>query len=108
MERKCLRPIAVAVRSIFAASVLLVSLAGCNDSANDSPAVATPAATDINKVQNVVVIYLENRSFDNLFGHFPGANGLGNVTAANAQVDFDGKTVLANLPAVWGSQADRS
>lgn len=108
MEGKNLRPMTLAVRSIFAASVMLVSLAGCNGSGNDAP-VATPAAAgDINKVQNVVVIYLENRSFDNLFGNFPGANGIGNVTAANAQVDFDGKTVLTTLPAVWGSETDPS
>lgn len=26
---------------------------------------------DISSVKNVVVIYAENRSFDNLYGHFP-------------------------------------
>ena len=47
------------------------------------------------------MIYAENRSFDNLYGNFPGANGLQNVTAANAtQVDRDG-TPLATLPQVW-------
>ncbi len=39
----------------------------------------------INEVKNVVVIYAENRSFDNLYGNFPGANGLQNVTATSAQ-----------------------
>jgi acid phosphatase len=57
---------------------------------------------DINQVQHVVVIYAENRSFDNLYGSFPGANGLQNVTAASAQqLDRDG-SVLATLPKVWG------
>jgi acid phosphatase len=57
---------------------------------------------DINEVKNVVVIYAENRSFDNLYGNFPGANGLQNVTAASAQqLDRDG-SVLATLPKVWG------
>jgi phospholipase C len=36
-------------------------------------------SSDISSVKNVVVIYAENRSFDNLYGHFPGANGLQNV-----------------------------
>src|SRR5215472_2193840 len=29
----------------------------------------------IDQIENVVVIYAENRSFDNLYGFFPGANG---------------------------------
>jgi len=55
----------------------------------------------INNIDTVVVIYAENRSFDNLYGSLPGANGLQNVTPANsAQVDRDG-TVLKELPPVW-------
>ena len=47
------------------------------------------------------MIYAENRSFDNLYGAFPGANGLQNVTAADAvQVDRDGST-LKELPPIW-------
>jgi phospholipase C len=54
------------------------------------------------KVQHVVVIYGENRSFDNLYGNFPGANGLANATAADTtQVDRDG-SVLQQLPPTWG------
>ncbi|MEA3111180.1 MAG: hypothetical protein QOG58_979, partial [Caballeronia sp.] len=54
--------------------------------------------TDLNSVKNIVVIYAENRSFDNLYGNFPGANGLQNVTATSAQqLDRDG-SVLATLP----------
>ncbi len=57
---------------------------------------------DLNDVKNVVVIYAENRSFDNLYGSFPGANDLQNVTAASArQLDRDG-SVLATLPKIWG------
>src|SRR5438445_13449681 len=32
-------------------------------------------------IQHVVVIMQENHTFDNLFGHFPRANGLSNTTA---------------------------
>src|SRR5947208_79676 len=43
-------------------------------------------------IQNVVVIYAENRSFDNLYSGFPGANGLQNVSADQArQTDRNGK-----------------
>ena len=39
-----------------------------------SAAGATP--TGINKIQHVVMIQMENRSFDNYFGTFPGADGI--------------------------------
>src|SRR5579863_4081892 len=57
---------------------------------------------DLNTVKNVVVIYAENRSFDNLYGNFPGANGLQNVTAASAQQKDRNGQPLATLPKVWG------
>jgi acid phosphatase len=83
----------------------LLALSGClGDSATD-PTVSLQA-----QVQNIVVIYAENRSFDNLFGNFPGANGLGSVVDASgkptsayvAQKDRDGSTLLASLPQTWG------
>ena len=33
-------------------------------------------AADLTKIQTIVVIYAENRSFDHLYGLFPGANGI--------------------------------
>jgi acid phosphatase len=55
----------------------------------------------IEDIATVVVIYAENRSFDNLYGSFPGANGLSQVTPAGyTQRDRDG-TVLNELPPVW-------
>jgi len=58
--------------------------------------------TGISSIETVVVIYAENRSFDNEYGSFPGANGLQNVTPANStQVDRDG-SMLKELPPVWG------
>ena len=61
------------------------------------------------QVQNIVVIYAENRTFDNLYGNFPGAHGLREVVDANGnplqsyvpQKDRDG-TVLPELPQTWG------
>jgi acid phosphatase len=64
-------------------------------------AAAQGAKTGMENIETVVVIYAENRSFDNLYGAFPGANGLQNVTAANStQVDRDG-SVLKELPPAW-------
>ena len=46
-------------------------------------------------VDHIVVIYQENRSFDNLFGRFPGADGLANAGATARQVDANGKPYAA-------------
>ncbi|MDP9902136.1 acid phosphatase [Variovorax ginsengisoli] len=56
------------------------------------------------KVKTVVVIYGENRSFNNLFANFPGLQQpLSDVRPeAFRQVDRDGKTVLPVLPPVPG------
>jgi acid phosphatase len=69
---------------------------------------ATTAALR-SKVETVVVIYAENRAFDNLYGGFSGARGLGDVLDASGhplpayvpQRDRDG-TVLPTLPQTWG------
>jgi acid phosphatase len=61
------------------------------------------------QVDTIVVIYAENRAFDNLFGDFPGARGLSEVIDRNGkplpgykpQVDRNG-TVLSVLPPTWG------
>lgn len=60
----------------------------------------------LNNIRNVVVIYAENRGFDNLYGLFPGANGIPGVNASavgtvEPQKDFD-TTALASLPPTWG------
>src|SRR5215813_14072552 len=59
----------------------------------------TKAAEGIEKIDHILVIYMENRSFDNLYGLFPGANGLAQAGETATQVDKDGKPYQA-LPAV--------
>jgi phospholipase C len=54
------------------------------------------------RLQHLVVIYLENHSFDNLYGEFPGADGLSNAAATERQVDASG-TPFSTLPQVSGS-----
>jgi acid phosphatase len=52
-------------------------------------------------IHTIVVIYAENRSFDNLYGTFPGANGLANATlTSTTQLDRNGQP-MRGLPAVW-------
>ncbi len=56
----------------------------------------------LDAIQTIVVLYSENRSFDNLYGHFPGANGIANASKESlTQVDRDG-TPLKELPPIWG------
>jgi phospholipase C len=52
----------------------------------------------LNKIEHIIVIYLENRSFDHLYGMFPGAEGLAQAGAAAPQVDKDGKPYDALPP----------
>src|SRR5215471_6048994 len=62
----------------------------------------TANAAGIESIENIVVIYAENRSFDNLYGTFPNANGLSGVTPDQyTQRDRDG-SVMAKLPPIWG------
>lgn len=58
----------------------------------------------LEKVGHIIVLYLENRSFDNLYGLFPGADGLAQATDAPPQVDRDG-TPYATLPPVIDTSA---
>jgi len=45
----------------------------------------------LGKIKTIVVIYAENRSFDHLYGFFPGANGISNAnTEQKTQLDHDG------------------
>lgn len=61
----------------------------------------------IEDIGNIVVIYAENRSFDNLYGSFPGANGLSRLTPADyLQRDRDG-SVFEELPPVWGGLTEK-
>lgn len=69
---------------------------------------ARPSRLD--KIQHVIVIYGENRSFDNLYGLFPGADGIAQALKHyQPQTDLNGQ-VLASLPPVWkkGDQPDTS
>lgn len=55
---------------------------------------------NIQQIKHVVVIYMENHSFDNLYGQFPGANGLDSAKEENIiQVDKEGK-VYDSLPEI--------
>lgn len=55
----------------------------------------------IRRINHLVVVYMENHSFDNLYGEFKGANGIKNAKIGNfVQVDAEGKpyTYLPEIP----------
>jgi phospholipase C len=57
-------------------------------------------AADLGRIETIVIIYPENRSFDHLYGLFPGANGIAKATKEQyTQRDHDG-SVLPYLR-VW-------
>jgi phospholipase C len=62
-------------RGALAVAILVVAVAcgGPQQAVNPSPG---EPGTGIHKIQHVVVIMQENRSFDQYFGTFPGADGL--------------------------------
>lgn len=87
---------------------LLASTA--TSTAAGQPAKATTLDAKLKQhIQNVVIIYLENRSFNNLFANFPGLEKpLSGLNAdAYLQKDRDG-SVLPQLPKIWGGMVPRS
>lgn len=54
-----------------------------------------PAANPFSRIGHIVVVIMENRSFDHVFGLFPGAEGI--ADAPFPQVDRDGRA-LSKLP----------
>ena len=84
-----------------ACGMLLAALAaGC--AAPSGKPVALADAARMERIKYVVVIYAENHSFDNMYGLFPGANGISRATPEQAtQMDHDG-TPLPEL-IVFGS-----
>jgi acid phosphatase len=73
-------------------------------------ACTTPATrqASLERIQTIVVIYAENHSFDNMYGMFPGADGVANAGAtAKTQVDHDGKP-MPHLPPVYMSSSGKA
>ena len=97
-------------RMAMMAGVLVVVAAafGCQQDRPTEPDLALQAKSaacddaGLGRLHHIVVIYLENHSFDNLYGEFPGANGLANAAGTTTQVDASG-TRFANLPVNAGS-----
>jgi len=81
------------------AAFISLALAACSISPTHSR-----AAHRLEDIEHIIVIYAENRSFDHLYGLFPGANGIGQATPEQyTQLDHDGKP-FTDLPPIWASK----
>ncbi|MGY6274653.1 acid phosphatase [Methylomonas sp. MgM2] len=94
---------------IISLACLLIATSCASQHSSSANSDLTPPASKstLNKIDVIVVIYAENRSFDNLYGLFPGANGIAEALArpeSYIQTDRDGKSVLPHLPPVWNSK----
>ena len=82
------RPFPCAVAT-FAVTALVALTAACT-----AAPLASAEHTALQRINNVVVIYAENHSFDNLYGMFSGANGVSRANATQkTQLDHDGKAL---------------
>jgi phospholipase C len=77
---------------VFVLSVpLLALIVGCGG------VTSSPTPTPQTKISNVIVVIMQNRSFDHLFGTFPGANGIKSGVPGFTQFDAAGATVTPAL-----------
>jgi phospholipase C len=88
----------------MAGMVTLGLLLGTAAQAQKVPGVSTVVPEALGRIGHIVVIFEENRSFDNLFGSFPGADGLDRAGTNATQVDRDGRP-YDTLPPVIDSTA---
>jgi phospholipase C len=75
--------------------------------AHAADAAADHAAASLARIGHVVIIFEENRSFDNAFGLFPHADGLRNARRAPRQADVKGK-VYSTLPPILDTSVGKA
>jgi len=72
-------------------SLLILTLVGALLLAALTPRAASAQEQGIDKINHVIILYLENRTVDNLYSLMPGVNGVNSPGGAVIQVDRDGK-----------------
>jgi phospholipase C len=88
--------------SLTAASRLAATSA--QDATPQAPLAPVTSPSDL-PIEHIIVIYFENHTFDNLYGLFPGANGLAHPDAVVPQTDNEGR-VYETLPQPYNPDAN--
>ncbi len=70
------------------------------------PSTGQTTPTGLESNEHIDVIYLENRSFDNMFGQFPGVNGLAAANTVPPQVNAYGQVYKTLPPVMKGKHKD--
>ena len=79
----------------------MLTLGGCFGHDGEDTPMDTTAALQ-SKVQNIVVIYAENRAFDNLYGNFPGADGLSTMVGTAEATGLPARSAdLVTVAQAW-------
>ncbi len=79
----------------LAGALTVLFAAGCGSSTSAPRMPDAAPAAGLGRLNHIVIVLLENWSFDSLYAQFPGANGLANAMAAPPQVDATGAPYIA-------------
>ncbi|WP_300601899.1 alkaline phosphatase family protein [Niabella sp.] len=88
------------IQRLFFTNILILGITGCG-TGKKLQRQNVSFDEGIRQINHVVVVYMENHSFDNLYGEFKGANGIKNAQKGNfVQVDEQGRpyTYLPEIP----------
>jgi phospholipase C len=84
-KRSSIATVSLSIVLVFTLVSLSVAPVFAGDPPGEKPSGGNPAG-NINLIQHVIFIVKENRSFDNVFGLFPGANGATHATISTGAV----------------------
>src|SRR5690348_12850683 len=82
-----------------ALAVLLLGLCSCGGGGGSSNNLQLPPGNRVprSEINHLIVVVMQNASFDHLFGTYSGANGLDPSAASYTQKDASGNTVQPHL-----------
>src|SRR5882762_10782643 len=75
--------------------LLVLFLPGCRGMQNQQT--GQPSGSTQSPIHHLVVVVMQNHSFDNLFGTFPGADGIAPGVNGYTQKDANGNVVTPHL-----------
>ena len=81
----------------FRTIVLLVCLSGISLAVAQTP---PPRKPSLERIGHIIVLFLENRSSDHLYGTFPGADGVDQAGFSAIQVTRDGRPYISLPPVI--------